>query len=910
MSRYITTAVSKFMWKNKVLIPCVLFTASFVMLTKMLRHGSGSGLHGPKQPVEFLETIEFPDRKLGRNQLSWNEMEKVDQNALFKDIYKDFRAKGKREFDGEGYVRVKGDGQVEVVEGYERDAWGARTYDPLALLPGQSDVEIDLETIDGFVIKAPGEAPAMKTSQRVQSAQEHGEFQDRGQVLTKKTGQGFYSIKSQQVAMVQGNTDVAGKTKTKKKKKQKLDPFVKPPNEPPVFDTRRAVQDNEVLLFNRPPTDKPMAKHKSKMLSDRNGDEMNAQGGVDSQAQPRINQYTVRTNVIDDTRGDDKETVVIIKAKRMGKKKRRKKPKKPDVLPKGYQIQLNSSPRNSSVIAPHKFAAQGIEDKRRDSSLLNPVKDQNSMILNFQTNSDTKNTDNAGALKFNQNQERQTRNGGSLGENEALLFKPRDPVRSRDQYSHAGAAANGPHLSNDVLQRQSQNQRNRQKQRNMGFLLPGDRAARTQGSNADAKPQRHQTGSALRQNQNNVQFQRPQNVFGLQPMGEGDGTLKQPYSGTAQGRGDKSHAVLQQHNLERRTAGTHHTNSGRHKGEPLQLTSIPVPSLGSLISQQRLMLDVQREISQQYAQIQELQSRLTIANYAAKGMVHQPHALSDHQPPRAGHDHTLYFTRNRTADVRHANARRDGNVGGDELRVRSVHFVQAPPGGSRGETNNEHDRPQTDFRYKAFETDKVEPANDRGDGGGGWGGTDHGGAGGGGLSKRKSRRGKSTKDRHNAKRAPGFKLKHKRKPKNLLLSNQTRVYSFQTQHNDSGDPHSWLNTSADADTQEMSSNLTLFSSFNSTLDLAGIRQKLQKLSDKTSDAGKFTRRLSRALYRDARVPVDVFGLWQHGRDTLCPDSEVQYNRCSSTPISSNISLEILWLTWGKHSIWVGWSAFL
>ena len=65
---------------------------------------------------------------------------------------------------------------------------------------------------------------------------------------------------------------------------------------------------------------------------------------------------------------------------------------------------------------------------------------------------------------------------------------------------------------------------------------------------------------------------------------------------------------------------------------------VPLPSLRSLISQQNLMLDVQREISEQYAHIQQLKSKLAIANYVAKEMVHKPH-----EAPRDTHKRSTWF---------------------------------------------------------------------------------------------------------------------------------------------------------------------------------------------------------------------------------------------------------------------------
>ena len=954
MAVHVTAMITKFFWKNKILIPCVLFGASFIMLTRIFRH---NGSDGSKQPVEYLETIDFPDeseRKLGRNQLSWNEMDKGDQNVLFRDIYKDFKKKttGKLH-EGQGYLGVKGEGEVEVVEGYERDAWGARTYDPLSLLKDQGQMEfIDLETIDDYIIKAP--ETAADTRQHSQSSWWKGSYAIRTEQVDSNVA--FPTKKVYDVY----ETEVERRRYEKKGAEQES-LFKKKNTARGQIRDDLAVQGKDLLSFQYPPVEK-YGKKKRKGLRKARKQHSEALVHLENDAQidlnPQLNQ--------NDEDGDE----TSVKAKRMGKKKKRKNfqnQMQSDLrsldpatvsqqnqygqnLPHGGQgsISLKSSPIKDQNLIPRKIYLPLDSEIAQIKNGNTYIQKQNQLIQNlnpvdsFHTEQEDKLSENQKIIsnhyndipqqhnkKLNykkqnnqqyemqfqiQNQgfqnlqqqilsQQHSNNGQAIHINQNDFLQQYRPKQQQmfwqDQNINEGKPIHGQHYH--VNNGQSDKQTLQQQNLNLNMHLP---LQKQQSS--------HNIEKALRQQQlqygqqqiypPKIQYQKThvkQQYINNNPQysyinkQQEDNTHKQQVKEETyhQQRLDVNMNDNQQRTYDHQKTVNMQLITSNQQDQPQQLQYIPIqqqnalkqsqrerqsyqqkwqrspqgtaqyrqnlyndpfvhqrdtiinskdvplPSLRSLISQQNLMLDVQREISEQYAHIQQLKSKLAIANYVAKEMVHKPH-----EAPRDTHKRSTGFKTQAHIDTGSHNATHGEKFGQRDIingfnvpanvkdRMHDQGFNKAEKklvGGGHGD-GLLHDRVNVKIHNRFGEVVPFPSLE-------------------------------STDDKNE------FKLKHKRKPKLLRNNNQTRVYAFENRFNDS------LSVAGNISAYDIY-NYTMFP-LNSTLDLAGIRKRLQKMTDQTSETGKFMKHLKHTLYRDPGVHLELFSQWLSSKDSMCRDSE-------------------------------------
>ena len=971
----ITATVTKFFWKNKILIPCVLFAASFIMLTKNFRH---SGSEGSKQPVEYLETIDFPeenDRKMSRNQLSWNEMEKMDQNVLFKDIYKDFKHNNKgKEFEGQGYVGVKGEGEVEVVEGYERDAWVSRTYDPLSLLQDQGQF-IDLETIDDYVIKAPDDV--IETRRKAQLQYEPREPRPPIQVEAKPAWKGSYVIKAEQVEF---NTNIPPKkviydvydAEIKKRKRARAQGM----NEiDGLFQKKQtdefhqlAIQSNELQNFQYPPVQK-FGKRKRKGSKKRWQHPETVVVHLENAEQIDVNpQVNTDEDDIDDT---------TTKVKRMGKKKRKKKK-----FQVQNEIESEVRPQDSVILQQQNQNAQGhgmvlTYQQGQDQNLIPrkiyPPLDseiaqrKNSNIFAGKQNQGVQNFNQVDSYHVSRNNKlqnsqykvhnipqqqipnnQQNKNTEYQAQDARLQSLQQHFPQQQQQHRHSNIERAQHINQNDFLQLRSLNQQAHPQQQNTYIytqqntqnnqqlldkqpsllqqqqILPPNmhpslqKQHRNQGNslhnqgnsknkqvyidnsyqqhNQQHEPhQKHVIGDNYQWKEQQRMYKKQQPVYQPQPKYNQQRVQFQnnkhgdPYQQSQPLKfitmqQQKEHHPQQQMYQKQWQANSQKigqfglsnvgqsVNANRHRSANLE--AAPLPSLGSLISQQNFMLDVQREISEQYAHIQQLQSKLAIANYVAKEMVHKPHEVpNDNQKVIKGHSHANYeaaYRRNLTYPHVNAHKHEVHNMDGGQLNdqrknaryITNVGLEDIVLGDGKADQMNVHDK----FNVQSFHEERVYVGQG--------GGESINNVRGNGLlhdtgnGKTYDRFGNVIPIR-NSQGTEGvgdgeFKLKHKRKPKNLQNSSQTRVYAFENRVNES----MALGGKLSVDIY----NCTMFP-LNSTLDLAGIRHKLQKLSDQTSDTGKFTRHLRKNLYRDPDAHLELFSQWRLSKDTLCKDSD-------------------------------------
>ena len=1116
MSVHVTATVTKFMWRNKILIPCVLFTASVIMMVKILRHQAPDGA---KQPVEYLETIDFPDggdRKLGRNQLSWNDMERVDQNVLFRDIYKDFRQKGKETFEGQDhYVEAKGEGQVEVVEGYEREAWGARTYDPLSLLQDQLPHApmVDLETIDDYVIKA---SEVGKGKVKAQEPSWHSSKEVK--IVPKVSWQGLFSIKSEEFIDTKKSLEKSPPKETynvydaemKRRKDKKADESKHLRMKPRDGDYWReqeqaAIQTNEILNVPHLSVDKTGEYSNPKKKT----------SPMHVKTQKHVFSREEKQKEYNENLDKDLDEMTR-KAKRMGKRKTQSKFQKQNggrsysrnPIQSSYVLKQSSAAVIGDLYSPIQNPSQEQRKLRNPSmtlqfslaeghKFLNPAAHQplplgtNIQHLNFEDktlrvniprqnpfNSQQlvqRDTGHPGILSSNKDQVGHiSRNNALTGQNmPAVLFQQQVPLDHRNSvHARNGMKVEGyqqlPPLQIDQVQhkqtqQQSTNKQQQQdggnaqrqnthstqhgqqikgknqQQRSSDFAkqrpgpdqnfqqnlhLPPRKPAQPlhvipweQPTNSRGAHQQHLENQDLQANQLAFRqvhkFQQPNrqslaksevrqfdsvhqplqrtnlanketsvvtyqfepgrqnlrprsdlhhqgskgpqfrdveqnrdlskqkrkssslqadpiNRFEPSPgikvsetklptktqhqvQGNSKLTNTRPMLRNAQDRvhqqnqflpdqdrhGDNAVPLPGQHRADGGDSPSHQQslhrshkagqqaykkpllsqnerpgNPSLHPDTKLQVAksddanrvlhkqnrvAAPFPSLSSLISQQNLMLDVQKEISEQYARIQNLQSKLAIANYVAKEMTHKPHQLPkdtiqpNEHPPRVkgqgheimrGHNNKLVPTHRRNETAR---------VEPDQGKVQAEQAVYFPQHkGHQSLEGNKH-KPswignRTDGAGIA-KSDELQEKKVHGDGAG------------------DGKNGVGFNAVNNSVNFTGaFALKHKRKPTNLSQQNKTRLYSFRTHFNDSifDFGGNWSATNNDT------LNFIMFPS----LDLVGIRQKLQKLSNQVSDTGKFTRHLSRALYRDVRSHLDLFSQWEDGKEALCPESNV------------------------------------
>ena len=948
MAVHITAMITKFFWKNKILIPCVLFGASFIMLTKIFRH---NGSDGSKQPVEYLETIDFPDeseRKLGRNQLSWNEMDKGEQNVLFRDIYKDFKQKttGKLHED-KGYPGVKGEGEVEVVEGYERDAWGARTYDPLSLLQDQGHMEfIDLETIDDYVIKAP--ETAADTRQHLQSPSWKGSYAIRTE--RDDSNAAFPTKRAYDVY----EAEVESRYKKKVAEEERL--LKKKHTITGQIRDDLAVQGNDLISFQYPPVEKygKMKRRGSKKARKQPSETLAVHLENEEQiaVKPRSNQ-----NYEDD---DD----TSVKAKRMGKKKRRKQLQNqsdqrsldPHTVSQRSQYGQNA-PHGGHDSMSLKFSP--MTDKKEDKNLIprkiylpldseiaqikngnTYIQKQNQLMQNLNP-VDSYRTEHVDKLSENQkiisnhyndfpqhnkklNNEKQNNSQYEIQfQIQSQRFQnlqqqnPSQQQSNNDQTLHINQndflQQYRPKQQHRYWQEQNINEKKtvqRQQSYHVKNVRSDNQSLQQQNLHLNAHPSLQKQRNPHNVEKKQVKKLRQQQLQNGQqqiysPKIQYQKTLvKQPYINNnrqmvkeeayhqqrlnvhvyskQQPANDHQQTVntqkitsnqqdqhlqlqyipIQQQNTLNQLQREGQSYQQQRKRNPqgtaqyrqnvynnpfvlqgdtiINSKNVPLPSLKSLISQQNLMLDVQREISEQYAHIQQLKSKLAIANYVAKEMVHKPHEVpTDINKRSTG-------IKNQ-AHVNHAN--HNATQG---LRSR-------------------HKETVTGFKYINVQANAKDKMHDHG-----FNEAEKrlvGGSHGDGLLhdsmnvKIHNRFGQVVQfpTRQSIDDKNEFKLKHKRKPKLLQNNNQTRLYAFENRFNDS------LSAAGNISSYDIY-NYTMFP-LNSTLDLAGIRQKLQKMTDQTSETGKFMRHLKNTMYRDPGVHLELFSQWFSSKDSMCRDSE-------------------------------------
>ena len=110
-----------------------------------------------------------------------------------------------------------------------------------------------------------------------------------------------------------------------------------------------------------------------------------------------------------------------------------------------------------------------------------------------------------------------------------------------------------------------------------------------------------------------------------------------------------------------------------------------------------------------------------------------------------------------------------------------------------------------------------------------------------------------------------FKLKHKRSPGSSETITKQECMPLKNRFNDS------LSVAGNISAYDIY-NYTMFP-LNSTLDLAGIRKRLKKMTDQTSETGKFMKHLKHTLYRDPGVHLELFSQWLSSKDSMCRDSE-------------------------------------
>ena len=942
MAVHVTAMITKFFWKNKILIPCVLFGASFIMLTKIFRH-NGSG--GSKQPVEYLETIDFPDeseRKLGRNQLSWNEMDKGEQNVLFRDIYKDFKQKttGKLHEDT-GYLGVKGEGEVEVVEGYERDAWGARTYDPLSLLQDQGHMEfIDLETIDDYVIKAP--ETAADTRQHLQSSSWKGSYAIRTEQDDSNVA--FPTKRAYDVY----EAEVESRYKKKVAEEERL--LKKKHIVTGQIRDDLAVQGNDLISFQYPPAEKhgKMKRKGSKKARKQPSETLTVHLENEEQiaVKPQPNQ-----NYEDD---DD----TSVKVKRMGKKKKRTQLQNQmpsdqwsllDPLAVSQRSQYGQNPPHGGH-NPMSLKFSPISDKNEDKNLiprkiylpldseiaqikngntyiqkqnqliqnLNPVdsyrtehadkqsenpkiisnhyndlpqqhnkklnnKEQNNSQYEMQfqmqsqrfqnlqqQHSSQQHSNNDQTIHINQNDflqqyrpKQQHRYWKVQNINEIKTIPRQQSLYKNVQSDNQSLQEQNLHLNVHLSLQKQQNSHNIEKkqvktlqngQQQIYSLMQYQKSLVKQQNHPQYNNQQHNAqkqpvkGEAYHQQRLNVHMYNKQ-----QPTNDHRQTVNTPQITSKQQdqRKQLQYIPIQPQNTLNQLQQEAQSYQQQWKGtaqyeqnlynDPfvhqsdtiINSKNVPLPSLRSLISQQNLMLDVQREISEQYAHIQQLKSKLAIANYVAKEMVHKPHKVPIYTNKRStgikNQAHINHGSHNATHSSRPG--QREMVIGFKDINVQA------------NAKNKMHDKGLVGGRHGdglLHDGMNVKIHNRFGD-----------------VVQFLTRQ--STDDKN------AFKLKHKRKPKLLQNNNQTRVYAFENRFNDS------LSAAVNTSTYDIY-NYTMFP-LNSTLDLAGIRQKLQKMTDQTSETGKFMKHLKNTMYRDPGVHLELFSQWLSSKDSMCRDSE-------------------------------------